>query len=123
MINPQELTQAALAAIAQAHTEDELAAIEVDYLGRKNGRVSNLLSGIGKLPSAERAVLGQAANEAKRAIEATLAGRRRELTDARLADLAETEALGITFPGPALGRGRIQRLTQGQLPDEAEPQP
>ena len=114
MIDPQELTQTALEAIASAHSESELAAIEVEYLGRKNGRVSALLSGIGKIAPAERASLGQAANEAKRAIEGALAAKRHDLEDARLADLAETEAIDITFPGPPLGRGRIHVLTQVQ---------
>ncbi len=114
MSDPQELTQEALAAIARAQTESELAAIEVDYLRRKNGRISSLLSEIGKLPPEERAALGQAANEAKRAIEAALAAKRHELEEARLADIAETEAIDITFPGPPLGRGRIHVLTQVQ---------
>src|SRR5207245_10035235 len=114
MTDPQHLTTEALAAIAHARSESDLAAIEVDYLGRKSGRISTLLSGIGKLPPAERAAIGQAANEAKRAIEAALTTRRAELEDARLADIAETEAIDITFPGPPLGRGHIHVLTQVQ---------
>ena len=114
MSDPRALTSEALASIAGAQTENELAAIEVDHLGRKSGRISVLLSGIGKLPPAERAALGLAANEAKRAIEAALAAKRLELEDARLADIAETEAIDITFPGPPLGRGHIHVLTQVQ---------
>jgi len=106
------LSSAALAAIAKARTAGELEAIELDYLGRKSGQISRLLSGIGKLEPAERASLGQAANEAKKAIEAGLAARRAELEGARLADIAETEAIDITFPGPPLGRGHIHVLTQ-----------
>src|SRR5260370_981134 len=116
--NPQELTQEALAAIARAINESEVAAIEVDYLRRKNGRISSLLSDIGKLPADERATLGQAANEAKRVIESALAAKRHELEDARLADIAETEAIDITFPGPPLGRGHIHVLTQVQRQTE-----
>jgi len=114
MSNPQELTQEALAAIARGQNENELAAIEVDYLRRKNGRVSSLLSEIGKLPAEERAALGQAANEAKRVIEAALAAKRQELEETRLADIAETEAIDITFPGPPPRRGQIHVLTQVQ---------
>ena len=110
--DPSALSAEALAAIAKAHTDAELEAISLDYLGRKSGRISSLLSGIGKMEAAERAKLGQAANEAKNAIEAGLAARRDELKMARLADLAETEAIDITFPGPPLGRGHINVLTQ-----------
>jgi len=112
MSDPSALSSEALAAIAKAQTEAELDAIALEYLGRKSGRISSLLSGIGKLEPAERAKLGQAANEAKNAIEAGLAARKEVLKAASLADIAETEAIDITFPGPPLGRGHIHVLTQ-----------
>jgi phenylalanyl-tRNA synthetase alpha chain len=110
--DPQTLTSQALAAIGKAQTQDELERIELDYLGRKSGHVSQLLSGIGNLQPAERAALGRAGNDAKRSIEAALAARRAELEAMRLADLAEMEAIDITFPGPDLGRGHVHVLTQ-----------
>lgn len=112
MSDPSALTSEALAAVAKAQTEAELDAIALEYLGRKSGRISSLLSGIGKLDPAERARLGQAANEAKNAIEAALAASKDALKAASLADIAETEAIDITFPGPPLGRGHIHVLTQ-----------
>jgi phenylalanyl-tRNA synthetase alpha chain len=112
MSDPSALSSEALAAIAKAQTEAELDAISLEYLGRKSGRISSLLSGIGKLEPAERARLGQAANEAKNAIEGALAARKAELKAASLADIAETEAIDITFPGPPLGRGHLHVLTQ-----------
>jgi phenylalanyl-tRNA synthetase alpha chain len=112
MSDPSALSSEALAAIAKAQTNAELEAIEMDYLGRKSGKLSSLLSGIGKLEPAGRAQLGQAANESKKAIEAALVTRRAELEGARLADIAETEAIDITFPGPQTGRGHIHVLTQ-----------
>ena len=112
MSDAASLTDQALEAIGQAQTEDALAKIELEYLGRRSGLVSSLLSNIGSLPAQEKAALGKAANEAKRAIESALAARRAELEQARLADLAETEATDVTFPGPPLGRGHIHVLTQ-----------
>ncbi len=114
MSDPADLTQEALASIAKARTENELETITLDYLGRKSGQITKLLTGIGQMAPAQRAALGQAANEAKRAIEAALASRRAELEVARLADIAETEAIDITFPGPPLGRGHLHVLTQVQ---------
>jgi phenylalanyl-tRNA synthetase alpha chain len=112
MSDPSALTAEALAAVARARTDAELEAIALEYLGRKSGHISTLLSGIGKLAPAERATLGQSANEAKKAIEAALAGRRAELQGERLADIVETEAIDITFPGRPLGHGHIHVLTQ-----------
>lgn len=112
MSEATELTAEALAAIAKAQTTAGLETIEVDFLGRKSGRLSRLLSGIGQLAPEERAALGQAANDAKRVIEGGLAARREQLEAARLADIAETEAIDITFPGKALERGHIHVLTQ-----------
>ncbi len=114
MSDPSNLIEEALDAIAKARTEGELETITLDYLGRKSGQITRLLTGIGQLAPAERAALGQSANEAKRAIEAALANRRAELEGARLADIAETEAIDVTFPGPPLGRGRVHVLTQVQ---------
>jgi phenylalanyl-tRNA synthetase alpha chain len=110
--DPEQLAKDALIAIGGARTDAELEAIAVEYLGRKNGRISSLLSGIGQIAPAQRAALGMAANESKRAIEAGIATRRAELEGARLADIAETEAIDITLPGPPLGRGHIHVLTQ-----------
>jgi phenylalanyl-tRNA synthetase alpha chain len=112
--DPSNLIKEALASIAKARTENELETISLDYLGRKSGQITKMLSGIGQLAPAQRAALGQSANEAKRAIEAALTTRRGELEGARLADIAETEAIDVTFPGPPLGRGRIHVLTQVQ---------
>jgi phenylalanyl-tRNA synthetase alpha chain len=112
--DPSGLIKEAVAAIAKARTEGELETITLDYLGRKSGQITKLLTGIGQLAPDQRAALGQSANEAKRAIEAALASRREELEGARLADIAETEAIDVTFPGSPLGRGHIHVLTQVQ---------
>jgi phenylalanyl-tRNA synthetase alpha chain len=112
--DPGQLTKEALAAIAKARSDGELETINLDFLGRKSGQVTRMLTGIGQMAPEQRAALGQAANEAKRIIEAGLATRRAELEGARLADIAETEAIDITFPGPPLGRGHIHVLTQVQ---------
>ncbi|HKB19144.1 MAG TPA: phenylalanine--tRNA ligase subunit alpha, partial [Candidatus Dormibacteraeota bacterium] len=112
MSDASALTSEALAAIGKAQTEQDLERIEVEYLGRKSGQVSKLLEGIAKLGAEEKAALGKAVNEAKRGVEGALGARRAELEASRLADLAETEAIDITFPGPPLARGHVHVLTQ-----------
>src|SRR5262245_56658361 len=51
-------------------------------------------------------------NEARRAVEAALESRRAEHKAARLADIAETEEIDITFPGASLRRGHAHVLSQ-----------
>jgi phenylalanyl-tRNA synthetase alpha chain len=112
MTDQPNLSSEALAAIAKAQTEAELEAIQTEYLGRKSGLLAALISSIGRLTPDQRAARGQELNEQKRIIESGLAARRAELEAVRLSDLAETEAIDITFPGPDLGRGHIHVLTQ-----------
>ena len=112
MSDPLQLSTEALEAIAKARTEADLQAIEIEYLGRKAGLLTSLISSIARLTPDQRAAVGRAVNEAKRAIEAGIASRRAELEGTRLADIAETEAIDISLPGPPLGRGHIHVLTQ-----------
>ena len=91
---------------------DELESLRTDILGRKGGRLSQVMSGVGKLPAAERAAFGRRANEVKSRIEALLEAARTRLGDVELeAQLART--YDITFPAtPArLGRLHVLRTT------------
>ena len=98
MSDATKLRDSALAAIAKARDDTELEAIEVEYLGRRDGKISRqLLSGIAQLDPSQRATLGQEANEAKRAVEAALAARRSEHQASRLADIGETEEIEAEF--------------------------
>src|SRR5688572_21763091 len=61
-----------------------LQAIERDVID-KGGELNQILRGIKDLAPAERQAVGQAANEAKRRLEAAIAARRRELEQAAVA--------------------------------------
>ena len=112
-MNADRLKEEALAAIAAATTEAALELVRIDHLGRK-GRLNTLLESVKELPKDERPAAGKAANDAKRAIEAALTARAEELERGRLGDLAETEAIDVTFPAPPLERGTIHVLTRIQ---------
>ena len=112
-MNADELKAEALTAIAAATTPAALDQGRIDFLGRK-GRLNAVLESVKDLPPAERPAAGKAANGAKRAIEAALVARADELERARLGDLAESEAIDVTFPAPPLERGGIHVLTRVQ---------
>ncbi len=55
MSDATKLRDSALAAIAKARDDTELEAIEVEYLGRRDGKISRqLLSGIAQLDPSQR---------------------------------------------------------------------
>src|SRR5438067_10708168 len=113
MSEAARLKEEALEAIARAASESELEAVEVEYLGRRDGKISRqLMSRIGSLPAEEKATFGQEVNAARRAVEEALAARRAQFKAARLADIAETEAVDVTFPAPLLQRGHAHVLSQ-----------
>src|SRR5690606_121361 len=77
------LEREALDRISNAPDEDALEAVRVAYLGRKDGRVSDILRGLGKMAPEARPVVGQEANRVRDALETALEG--------RLAEVARTE--------------------------------
>ena len=98
-------------AIARASTAAELEQMRVRFLGRQ-GALTQLLRALGTLPPDERPLVGAAANEAKRELEASLdalldAARAREQREAR----ARTR-VDLTLPGRRPPRGTIHPLTR-----------
>src|SRR5207253_4399594 len=96
MTHPAEIAEQALAAIRTAGTEDDLERIRLEYLGSR-GRLQ--APDFGTIPKEERAVVGQAYNASKRAIQEALELRAQELGATRLGDIADTEAIDVTSPG------------------------
>jgi phenylalanyl-tRNA synthetase alpha chain len=109
--HPGTVAEQALAAIRTADGEDELERVRLEYLGSR-GRLQ--APDFGAIAREERAIVGQAYNAAKRAIQEALELRARELASTRLGDLAETEAIDVTFPGTPPRVGRLHVLTQVQ---------
>jgi phenylalanyl-tRNA synthetase alpha chain len=97
-------------AVASAGSTQALSEVRARFLGKK-GHVSELLRGIGELAPEARGRAGQAANEAKRRIEAWVDARRAELeqsaTDAALAQ----RAIDVTLPGAEPRAGHLHPIT------------
>lgn len=104
--------------VLQATTEfagiDDAAALEqakARYLG-KNGALTELLKGLGKLAGGERKSAGAAINSAKEQIEAALNARREEIRHAALEAQLKAEALDITLPGRGMSVGGLHPVTR-----------
>jgi len=92
-----------------AALEPAIRAAQAAYLGKK-GSLSNLMKGLGRLPSEDRPFVGEAANRAKAAIEALVAERLDGLGRAALAaELARS--VDVTLPGAGPRLGTLHPLT------------
>ena len=92
MDNLDRLVADAIADFAQAVAPAPLEDAKARYLG-KEGSLTALLKGLGKLPAEERKTAGAAINLAKGRIESALATRREALKNAQLEAQLAAEAL------------------------------
>jgi phenylalanyl-tRNA synthetase alpha chain len=101
------------AVIAPLADEQAIRAAQAQFLGKK-GQVSELMKTLGKLPPADRPLVGQAANRVKDTIALAVEERLVALAGARrAADLARS--LDVTLPGRVYGGGHLHLLTQVRL--------
>ncbi|MER2512728.1 MAG: phenylalanine--tRNA ligase subunit alpha [Nitrosomonas ureae] len=89
----------------------ELENVKARYLG-KNGILTELLKGLGKLPVGERPIIGSQINEAKIQLESTLKNRRSVIQAKELEKKLTEEALDVTLPGRGHGVGGLHPVTQ-----------
>jgi phenylalanyl-tRNA synthetase alpha chain len=106
-----ELRAAGEAAIAEAADTAALEHARVAHLGRK-AELPNLLRGVAQLAPEERGVVGRTANEARKALEAALDGRKAELEAAELDARLAADVVDVTLPGtPLQPAGRLHLVT------------
>jgi phenylalanyl-tRNA synthetase alpha chain len=105
------LAAEARGAIEAAASVADLEALRVRYLGRQ-GAVTQLLRSLGALPADERPVVGAAANEAKRALEALLDARLAETQARETRARRQRERLDLTLPGRRPPRGVVHPLSR-----------
>src|SRR5215469_8184855 len=108
----QELRREATSAIAAAVTTAELEDVRVRFLGRK-AELPNLLRGVAELPAEERGVVGRAANEARKALEAEIDAKAQELAASELDAKLASDRVDITLPAdPLPAAGRLHLITR-----------
>ncbi|HKB59300.1 MAG TPA: phenylalanine--tRNA ligase subunit alpha [Gallionellaceae bacterium] len=110
----QELQQILDDALKTFAATDEPAALEnakARYLG-KEGSLTALLKGLGKLSAEERPKAGARINEVKQQIEAALQARRDALQQQALNARLAAEALDVTLPGRGAASGGLHPVTR-----------
>ncbi len=111
MNNIQDIVNKALEDLAQSANAAEVENTKARYLG-KNGAISELLKGLGKLAPEERRAAGGIINEAKDQVEAALVARRAQLAAAELEVRLQESALDVTLPGRGIMPGRLHPVTR-----------
>src|SRR3989440_1380729 len=105
------LRREAEAAIAAAGSSAELEELRVRHLGRR-AELPNLLRGVRELAPEERGPVGQAANQARQALEGLIERRAAELDATELDARLSADRVDVTLPGdPAPRVGRLHLLT------------
>ena len=105
----EALEAQALEAVSAATGAEDLEAIRVEYLGRKDGRISGILRGLGTMAPEERPAVGAEANRVKTRVQKALDDRQTALvagSDATSADL------DLSLPGSVGWKGGRHPVTQ-----------
>jgi phenylalanyl-tRNA synthetase alpha chain len=110
----QELQQILDDALQTFSAIGDAAALEnakARYLG-KEGSLTSLLKGLGKLSAEERPAAGARINEVKQQIEVALQARRDAIQQLALQAKLAAEALDVTLPGRGAGVGGLHPVTR-----------
>ena len=107
----QQILDQALTQFAVISDEAELEQVKAKYLG-KDGSLTALLKGLGKLSNEERPVAGARINQVKQSIEAALQQRRDAIAQAKLAARLAAESLDVTLPGRGISTGGLHPVTR-----------
>lgn len=107
----EDILSEALQQFAAIEQAAELEQAKARYLG-KEGRLTERLKSLGKLPADQRPVAGARINQVKQAIENALQQRRNDLQQKQLQQKLAAEALDVTLPGRGQGCGGLHPITR-----------
>lgn len=106
-----EIKKKALASLEAAKTDSEIEEIYISTLGR-NGKLTEILRGMGKLSKEMRAEVGKMANIVKQELEEGINSRRQAMAEMAQQLRFEREKIDVTEPGKhILPSGHLHPLT------------
>jgi phenylalanyl-tRNA synthetase alpha chain len=106
----QQILDDALKSFSAIEDAAELENAKARYLG-KEGSLTGLLKGLGKLSAEERPAAGARINQIKQQIEVALQARRDAIQQRALQAKLAAESLDVTLPGRAAGVGGLHPVT------------
>ena len=93
--------------IDEATNEKELEAVRIEFLGRRQGKITQILRNITDLSPQDRPLVGELVNQIKRAVQEDLKRREKQISREE-----EEEWVDITLPGKKPLLGRLHPITQ-----------
>ena len=99
-----QISQQALAAVAQAANPAELEQVRLEYLGKK-GQLTALMKTLGKLSAEERPAMGALINQAKEQVGSQLDARLQAFNEQAMNAKLASESLDVSLPGRGMDMG------------------
>lgn len=107
----EEIAAQAQQAVQQATDLAALEQVRVHYLGKK-GQLTEYLKTVGKLPSDERPIVGQAVNKVKDQLLELLTQQKEKLESAYLLQQFAKDVVDVTLPGRGQSLGTYHPITE-----------
>lgn len=110
----KNLEQEGLKAIHACSSTEALREVELEYFGRKDGKLTNIMKGLKDLSNEEKPKIGQLSNAVKKVLEKALAEKLQTFENEKLAKELSTDFFDTTIPGKARKVGHIHPIAQVQ---------
>lgn len=107
----KQIQHEVLAKLKQVQTLDALESLRIQYFGR-NGKLTTVMKGMGKLSKAERPVVGKLANQIRAELTEAFEQTTQELHRQLQAQQLVAESVDITLPGRKPAYGKAHPVTQ-----------
>lgn len=107
----KQIRHEVLAKLKQVQTLDALESLRIQYFGR-NGKLTTVMKGMGKLSKAERPIVGKLANQIRAEWSEAFEQTTQELQRQQQAQQLAEESVDITLPGRKSAYGKAHPVTQ-----------
>src|SRR3989338_4718671 len=108
----QTIEQEALQELERSDLVSDIQALHAKFLGRKDGRLTQVLRGLAALPPEEKKKVGQAANTLRVLLEEKFLLKERSLQSRVLESKIQDERIDVSLPGVAQKRGASHPILQ-----------
>lgn len=110
----KNLETQALEDLKKVQNLNELEALGIKYLGRKDGLITNIMKSLKDLPVEQKPIIGPLANKTKTTIEQAFEDKRKSIESAEIAKQLSKEFFDTTIPSNIREIGHVHPLSQVQ---------